>query len=86
MLVPITCKSFKTRAYRFKCNALIHQILTSLRDIHGTRIMTLHANAPASRIAQAKQLLLRLLITAFQPLCAHIALTIISMSEPNCLF
>lgn len=53
---------------------------------HGTRTITFQARAPASRIAQARQLLLLLLIMAFHPRCAQMALTIISMSEPNCIF
>lgn len=72
-------------------NNLIHQIPCLLIELHtfvlhGTRIMTFQAKAPASRIAQAKQLLFLLLMMAFHPRCAQIARTIISMSEPNCLF
>lgn len=45
--------------------------------------MTFHPNAPASLIAQAKHPLLLLLIKAFHPFSAQMALTRISMSEPN---
>lgn len=46
---------------------------------------TLHPNAPASRMAQARHPLLRREISAFHPLSAQMALTSISMSLPNCL-
>ncbi len=44
---------------------------------------TLHPSAPASRIAHARQALLRRLIIAFQPFSAQKARTRISRSEPN---
>lgn len=47
--------------------------------------MTFQPNAPASRIAQAKQPLLLRLMSAFHPLSAQMALTSISASLPNCL-
>lgn len=45
---------------------------------------TLHPSAPASRIAHARQALLRRLMMAFQPRSAQKARTRISRSEPNC--
>jgi len=53
-------------------------------NVQSTRITTFHPKAPASRMAHARQPLLRRLINAFQPFSAQIARTKISISDPNC--